>query len=151
MTKISGSLELENSFSVQVTSGVGLGFLGQSVSASTTVTTGNTQKITVSQDTEVKVRPGKIVSFLDVERPEDESTLTVIYIQGAVVANISYTTQPGQMKVDTRYAPFSGSFERLPTSNRRPSVGYYRSHPSSPTSCSGCRQSIPTAAPSSKP
>ncbi|TEB32573.1 hypothetical protein FA13DRAFT_1773846 [Coprinellus micaceus] len=81
VTTIGGSLELENSFSVQVTSGVGLGFLGQSVSASTTVTTGNTQKITMSQDTEVKVRPGKI---------------------GAVVANISYTTQPGQMKVDTR-------------------------------------------------
>jgi hypothetical protein len=80
VTTIGGSLELENSFSVQVTSGVGLDFLGQSVSASMTVTTGNTQKITVSQDTEVKVRPGKIVGSLDVDAVENGSHLTVICI-----------------------------------------------------------------------
>ncbi|TEB32586.1 hypothetical protein FA13DRAFT_1731787 [Coprinellus micaceus] len=78
-TKFGGTYELQKSFSVEVTSGAGLGFLGPSISAETKVGTANTTRIERAQEIEVTIRPGQI---------------------GALVANITYVTTPGQIRVD---------------------------------------------------
>lgn len=60
-TKFGGTYELEQSFSVEVTSGAGLGFLGPSIAASTTVGSSNKTRIEKAQEIEVTIRPGQIV------------------------------------------------------------------------------------------
>ncbi|KAJ3547977.1 hypothetical protein NMY22_g1449 [Coprinellus aureogranulatus] len=78
-TKFGGTYELERSFSVEVTSGAGLGFLGPSISAATTIGSSNKTRIERAQEIEVTIRPGQI---------------------GALVANITYVTTPGTIRVD---------------------------------------------------
>ncbi|KAF5314741.1 hypothetical protein D9611_007139 [Ephemerocybe angulata] len=85
VTKLGGSFELERSFTVETTSGAGLGTLGPSISLSTTLGNTDSRKISLTQETEVTIRPGQI---------------------GALVANVSYIKQPGDMKVDTKTLSF---------------------------------------------
>ncbi|KAF6744146.1 hypothetical protein DFP72DRAFT_930050 [Ephemerocybe angulata] len=85
VTKLGGSFELERSFTVETTSGAGLGTLGPSISLSTTLGNTESRKISLTQETEVTIRPGQI---------------------GALVANVSYIKQPGNMKVDTKTLSF---------------------------------------------
>ncbi|TEB32570.1 hypothetical protein FA13DRAFT_1731768 [Coprinellus micaceus] len=78
-TKFGGKYELQRSFSVDITSQAGLGFLGPSIGTSTTVGMSNSTKTETAQEVEVTIRPGQI---------------------GALVANITYATTPGQIRVD---------------------------------------------------
>ncbi|TEB32569.1 hypothetical protein FA13DRAFT_1731767 [Coprinellus micaceus] len=75
-TKLGGTFELQETFTVEATVSVGLGFLGPSIS--TTVGHSTSKKISQTQEIEVSIRPGQI----------------------HFVANVSYTTRPGQMSVD---------------------------------------------------
>ena len=62
-----GTYELERSFSVDVTSGAGLGLLGPSIGTSTTVSMANKTRIEKAQEIEVTIRPGQVVrKFLHV-------------------------------------------------------------------------------------
>ncbi|KAF5332804.1 hypothetical protein D9611_005416 [Ephemerocybe angulata] len=80
-TTLGGTYELERSYSIAQTSGAGLGLLGPSINVGVTVTKGKSEKIVESQEIEVGIRPGQI---------------------GALVANVTYTATPGDMKVDSR-------------------------------------------------
>ncbi|KAH6867883.1 hypothetical protein BKA70DRAFT_387249 [Coprinopsis sp. MPI-PUGE-AT-0042] len=77
--KFGGTYQLQNSWSVEVSVTAGFGFMGPSISSTVTGTTGGTKVVIQTQEIEVGIRPGQI---------------------GALVANISYITQPGQVNVD---------------------------------------------------
>ncbi|KAH6894044.1 hypothetical protein BKA70DRAFT_1439516 [Coprinopsis sp. MPI-PUGE-AT-0042] len=79
--KFGGTYQLQNSWSVEVSVTAGFGFMGPSISSTVTGTTGGTKVVIQTQEIEVGIRPGQI---------------------GALVANISYITQPGQVNVDDR-------------------------------------------------
>ncbi|KAH6867884.1 hypothetical protein BKA70DRAFT_1579018 [Coprinopsis sp. MPI-PUGE-AT-0042] len=78
-TKLGGTFQLQTSWSVEVSVSAGFGFMGPSISSTVTGTTGGSESITQTQEIEVSIRPGQI---------------------GALVANISYTKQPGQVNID---------------------------------------------------
>lgn len=86
-TTLGGTYELEQTYSVAQTWGVGLGLLGPSASTSVTVTRSRSERMVQTQETEVGIRPGQI---------------------GALVANITYTATLGNMRVGVNktYLPF---------------------------------------------
>ena len=65
MTKFGGSFELQHSFSYEVTSSGGLGFAGPSIGITTSLGEQRTTKTTQSQEVEVAIQPGQMVSYSD--------------------------------------------------------------------------------------
>jgi hypothetical protein len=61
-TKLGGTFQLQNSWSVEVSVSAGFGFLGPSISSTVTGTTGGSQTVTQTQEIEVSIRPGQVVS-----------------------------------------------------------------------------------------
>lgn len=100
-TTLGGTFELGHSFGVESTTGVSLGMIGPSISTSVTVKSETSEKIIKSQQIEVNIPPGQIVSA-SLSNPES-GTLIEILIQGALVANISYAKIPGNIRIDDRY------------------------------------------------
>ncbi|KAJ2913865.1 hypothetical protein MD484_g6558, partial [Candolleomyces efflorescens] len=107
-TILGGTFELEQSFSIETTTGVSLGMIGPSVSSSTTISYGTSEKITKSQQIEVSIPPGQ---------------------RGALVANISYATTPGDIKIDDRTLAFVSISPAQPSPflNKVPAIFTYPS------------------------
>lgn len=63
-TTLGGTFELEHSFGVETTTGASLGILAPSISSSTTIKSGTSERVIKSQEIEVNIPPGRIVRGL---------------------------------------------------------------------------------------
>jgi hypothetical protein len=97
-TTFTGTVEVGHTFGTETSGGLELGAGGPKIE--TKIITQTSSKIVKSQSVEITVEPGKIVC--DSIDSCFCRLLTCIQIQGALVANVSYTKTPGDMQIDDR-------------------------------------------------